>query len=446
MDFRVLMETEPGDKLAFTDLPEPGDTAIYCPTGGTTGSPKLAPLRHESIAYKCHVYGWVLGFEPTDIIFAGTPLFHSGGIVNRTMSPLFQGMTNVILSPHGFRNKNIVKNFWKLVERYKATELVAVPTVISALANNPPVDEDVSTMKPFANTGSAGMPGALTRKIETAIGVRVLSNYGLTENTASAAAPPRGGEPRYGASGMRLPYTQIKTVVAEKGAIIRDCTPDEIGIITVKGPGVIGGYVDSRLDKDLFFEGGWLNTGDLGRIDEDGFIWVTGRVKDLIIRGGNNLDAKMIDETLLEHDAVELAAAVGKPDSYAGELPVAYVQLKEGVVASAEEIKEFARANIEERAAAPTEVFIVDPMPLTEVGKIFKPLLRLDAAGRVFCETLASLNLDGAGFEVEARNDPTHGTLVAVSLSGEGMDRDVISGRVSESLGAFTLAHEVTWA
>ena len=296
-DFTRLMAAEPGDGLAFGKTPAPGDTAIYCPTGGTTGAPKLAPLRHESIAYKCHVYGWVLGFEPGDIIFAGTPLFHSGGIVNRTMCPLFQGMTNVILSPHGFRNKNIVKNFWKLVERFKATELVAVPTVLSTLANNPPTVEDVSTMKPYANTGSAGMPGALTRKIEEAIGVRVLANYGLTENTASAAAPPRAGTPRYGASGMRLPYTRIKTVIAENGVIERDCGPDEIGIIAIKGPGVIAGYVDGGLNKDLFFEGGWLNTGDLGRIDEDGFIWVTGRLKDLIIRGGNNLDAKMIDET-----------------------------------------------------------------------------------------------------------------------------------------------------
>ncbi len=444
LDFRRLMEAEPGDALAFDERPAPDDVAIYCPTGGTTGAPKLAPLTHRAIAYKCHVYGWVLGFEPSDIIFAGTPLFHSGGIVNRTLSPLFQGMTNVILSPHGFRNKNIVKNFWKLVERFKATELVAVPTVLSALANSPPVDEDVSSLKPYANTGSAGMPGGLTRKIEEVIGVCILANYGLTENTASAAAAPRAGAPRYGASGMRLPYTQIKTVVVENGAIKRQCGPDEIGVITIKGPGVISGYVDSRLDKDLFFEDGWLNTGDLGRIDEDGFIWVTGRVKDLIIRGGNNLDAKMIDETLLEHPAVELAAAVGKPDAYAGELPVAYVQLKAGASATAEEIKDFARAHVAERAAAPTEIFIVDPMPLTEVGKILKPALRLDAAHRVFSGLLQPLAVEGVALGVSVGEDALLGSLATVTLEADsGARADEVEREIHRLLGVFAMPHKV---
>jgi fatty-acyl-CoA synthase len=387
----------------------------------------------------------VLGHGPDDVVFAGTPLFHSGGIVNRTMSPFFQGMTNVILSPHGFRNKNSVKHYWRLVARYGETELIAVPTILSALANMPPGDIDISSLKPYANTGSAGMPAGLARTLEEKLGIAILSNYGLTENTASAAVPPRS-EVRHGSSGMRIPYTQIKTLrVDGAGHVLGDCKPDEIGAIAVKGPGVIEGYVDPALNHDLFFDGGWLNTGDLGRIDAEGYLWVTGRIKDLIIRGGNNIDPQQIDEALLEHDAVELAAAVGKPDGYAGEMPVAYVQLKEGAAADPEEIREFARARIPERAAVPAEIFIIDPMPLTEVGKIYKPPLRRDAARRAFEAALAPLVGNGVSVSVEVRDDPAMGTLAAVTLSGDG-DRAALAEKAAEILGAFTLAHEVAWA
>ena len=156
----------------------------------------------------------------------------------------------------------------------------------------------------------------LVKAFEEKFGVRVQANYGLTENTASAAIAPRSGEPRYGASGIRIPYTQIKTVVLDQnGAYLRHGAQGEPGVIAVKGPGVISGYVDEKLNRGLFFPDGWLNTGDLGRIDEDGYLWITGRVKDLIIRGGNNIDPSIIDDTLLQHPAVQLAAAVGKPDA-----------------------------------------------------------------------------------------------------------------------------------
>ena len=437
-DFGALIAREPEDRFDFERRPRPEETAIYCPTGGTTGTPKLARLSHRGIAYKCHAFAWVLGHGPGDVIFAGIPLFHSGGIVSRTLSPLSRGITSVIVSPHGFRAPKSRENFWRLVQRYRVTEVVAPPTMLAALIGRPTGGADLSSLKRYANTGSSALPAATARAFEEKFGIRLLANYGLTENTASAALSPRGVEPRYGASGIRLPYTQIKTVRVDRaGAYVRDGAPGEPGAIAVKGPGVISGYVDESLNRGLFFPGGWLNTGDLGHIDAEGYLWVTGRIKDVIIRGGNNIDPSMIDDTLLQHPAVELAAAVGKPDAYAGELPVAYVQLKPGARSDAEEIKAFARERIPERGAAPVDVYIVDRMPLTDVGKIFKPPLRRDAARRAFSAALAEAAVDAG---VEVTEDPASGMRAHITLHDA---REDAQARAKTVMDAFTTQYQV---
>jgi fatty-acyl-CoA synthase len=438
-DFAALIARERDDTFDFVRKLSPDDTAIYCPTGGTTGIPKLAKFSHRGIAYKCHAFAWVLGHGPGDVIFAGLPLFHSGGIVSRTLSPMSRGITSVIVSPHGFRAPKSRENFWKLVERYRVTEVVAPPTMLAALIARPTGGADLSSLKKFANTGSSALPAATARAFEEKFGVRLLANYGLTENTASAALSPRWGEPRYGASGIRLPYTGIKTVTVDRnGGYLRDAAQGESGVIAVKGPGVVSGYVDESLNRGLFFPDGWLNTGDLGHIDADGYLWVTGRIKDLIIRGGNNIDASLIDDTVLQHPAVELAAAVGKPDAYAGELPVVYVQLKPDIQATAEEIREFAREKIPERGAAPAEVYVIGKMPLTDVGKIFKPPLRRDAAGRAFS---AALTAAGLNAQVEITEDAAIGMRARIKLDGV---RDAATeARVRGIMDAYTMAYEV---
>jgi fatty-acyl-CoA synthase len=326
------------------------------------------------------------------------------------------------------------------VEKYGATELIAVPTALSALMRQP-VDADISTLKPYSNTGSAALPAAVGRAVEEKFGVIMLSNYGLTENTASAAMPPRHGRPRYGSSGIRLPYTQIKAVKVDGAGVYQgDCEDGEAGVIAIKGLGVTKGYVDESLNDGLFFPGGWLNTGDLGRFDEDGFIWITGRVKDLIIRDGNNIDSRVIDETLQDHEAVQLAAAVGKPDAYAGELPIAYVQLKPAAEASAEDIRLYARENIPERGAAPAEIHIIDKMPLTDVGKIFKPPLRRDAAERAFTEALAGLAGRGIDIGVTVNDSGAQGTMATIELAGAD---DTALAEAVEVMAAYTMRHEI---
>ena len=163
----------------------------------------------------------------------------------------------------------------------------------------------------------------------------------------------------------------------------------------IKGPNVFSGYLDARHNTDIWvdIEGEtWLNTGDLGRQDKHGYFWLSGRRKELIIRGGHNIDPKMIEDALLKHPAVALAAAIGSPDAYAGEVPVAYVQTKPGAAVTDQELLDFAAAHIPERAAVPKRVKIVSSLPVTGVGKIFKPALQ-----RLEMETVVRVEARKAG-------------------------------------------------
>jgi fatty-acyl-CoA synthase len=346
------------------------------------------------------------------------------------------GARVVIPSRMGARSKRFIANYWKLVERYRISILSGVPTTLSVLVDVPVNGADISSLRPYAPTGSAPLPAEVARKMEERIGVRMIATFGATEFTQNATQPPRDGDPRYGSTGLRIPYTQVKTVALDgEGGFARECAPDEIGVIVVKGPGIIPGYVNPEFDKALFVADGWVNSGDLGRIDKDGYLWVTGRAKDLIIRGGHNIEPAIIEEALLAHAAVQLAAAVGKPDAYAGELPIAYIQLKPGSRATVDELKDFVRGRIPERAANPAEIHILDRMPLTDIGKPMKAELRHEAARRVFAAALAE-----AGIKADVAVGPhkVHGTLATVRLSNGGDE-----AAVHRILDPFAIPHEV---
>ena len=170
---------------------------------------------------------------------------------------------------------------------------------------------------------------------------------------------------------------------------VRDCARDEIGVVIMGGPGVFGGYLNEAHNKGAFVDGTWVNSGDLGRLDADGFLWITGRAKDLVIRGGHNIDPGPVEDIMFQHPSVGFAAVVGQPDAYAGELPVGYVQLKPGARVEPGELESWVRERTPDRAAVPVQIIPIDPMPLTGVGKVFKPQLRWDAARRVFTGVLS---------------------------------------------------------
>src|SRR5262249_35245923 len=329
-DFDALMSRQPGDRRPAAAGVAPDDIAAYVPSGGTTGSPKLVTLTHRGFAYKCWANAVVMAHTADDVIFADYPMFHIAGIFGRGYFAIAHGMSIVIPSPLGARDKRFIDNYWKFVDRFGITIFSGVPTTLAQLAKSGPHGEKLATLRDYACTGSTAFPAEIARQIERLIGVRVLLTYGATEYTQNVTQAPRDGDPKYGSPGIRLPYTQVRTVELDGDVIRRECDTDEIGVVVVKGPSITPGYLEPKYNVGVFTRDGWFDSRDLRPVDADGYLWLTGRVKDVIIRGGHNIDPSVIEETLLKHGDVLLAAAVSKPDAYAGELPVAYVQLVAG--------------------------------------------------------------------------------------------------------------------
>ena len=419
------------------------DVIGYYHTGGTTGVPKLAPHTNRMQLSQIASSGFGLGYSEKDCLLAGLPMFHISGSIVVGLVPMLNGITLVIVSPQGFRDPLVIGNYWRLVDKYNVTVLGGVPTMMSALLNVPVGDADISTLRAGLTGGSAA-PIEVLKAISEKSGVPMLEGYGMTEVTCFTTMQPQQGEVRFGSVGLRFPFVEVKAAdIDESGHITRFSDVDEIGEIIMKGICVTPGYVQAEYNQKAFTTDGWLRSGDLGRIDADGYIWLTGRAKDLIIRGGHNIDPSIIEEALHEHPSVELAAAVGRPDAYAGEMPVAYVQLKPDANVTPEELKEFAREHIPERAANPADLTILSEMPLTGVGKIFKPALRHDAAVKVFNAELKALAADGVVITVTVDNHPVHGSLATVSVTGG--DKDQLGPQIAEKLGPYTLRHEVVW-
>ena len=441
-DFATLAAAQPGDRLTFERKIAPDDIAAYVHSGGTTGSPKLVKLTHRGFCYKCWANAVVMAHTADEVIFADYPMFHIAGIFARGYFAIALGMSIVIPTPLGARDKRFIENYWRFVEKYRITLFSGVPTTLAQLAKSGPRGEQLGTLRDVACTGSTAFPAEVARQIESLIGVRVLLTYGATEYTQNVTQAPRDGDPKYGSPGMRLPYTQVKTVELDGDAITRDCGVDEIGVVVVKGPSVTPGYLDPKYDEGIFTRDGWFNSGDLGRFDADGYLWLTGRAKDVIIRGGHNIDPTVIEETLLKHREVMLAAAVSKPDGYAGELPIAYVQLVPGAKATADELRDFALQHIPERPAAPKEIVILERMPLTDVQKPAKVELRKDAARRAYRDVLADI---APGIAVEMVADPLKGTRAAIRLAAGPDARRDIEERIHDRMKAFAVSYSVEW-
>lgn len=445
-DFENLVSRQPGDRLSFRRAAQSDDVAAYIHSGGTTGSPKLVRLTHRGFAYKCWANTIIMAHVAEDVMFSDYPMFHIAGFFGRGILPLANGMTIVIPAPNGARNRNFIANYWKLVEKYRITIFSGVPTTLSVLAKNPPRGENIASLRPYFSTGSTGLPVEVAKEIEAAVGLRTLLTFGATEFTQNVTQPPRDGEARYGSAGIRIPYTRVRTVKLDRaGNVERECAAGEIGEVIVKGPSVTPGYVEPRYNEGLFTGDGWLISGDLGRLDEDGYLWLTGRAKDVIIRGGHNIDPTVIEEALRRHPAVLLAAAVAKPDAYAGELPIAYVQLAAGANATAEELRSFVRENIAERAAAPAEIFILEEMPLTDVGKPAKSKLCRDAAERALGAVLAPA-AGGACLRVRVGPHETQGTSATIEISAApGAARQKIENDIREVMKGFTMHYVIEW-
>lgn len=427
MNFNTEMAKQ-NTSLDFEDVQE-DRVACYFHTGGTTGMPKVAQHQYSGLVYN----GWLgskLLFGENDNIICPLPLFHVFASHVILMAAVCSGAHVVFPTPQGYRGDGVFDNFWKLIERWKITFIITVPTAISAKMQRP-VDADVSTVK-TAFSGSAPLPLELFRRFEEATGVTIVEGYGLTEATCLVSVNPVDGTKKVGSVGIPLPYTDVKIIKnTADGQVGTDV--DEIGEICVSNPGVFAGhtYTETAKNADLFYGDKYLRTGDLGRIDEDGYLWITGRAKDLIIRGGHNIDPAQIEEALLGHSAVAFAGAIGQPDAHSGELPCAFVELVAGASVTPEELIKHCKVHVNERAAQPKHMVIMDELPKTAVGKIFKPDLRKHAIIRVYNDALEKA---GVPAQVVSVADDKKRGLVAQISKPDGVDVAAIEA----VLGGFT--------
>src|SRR2546422_682672 len=352
--FDALVDRYPAEGLTSKRQIEGRELAAYFHTGGTTGLPKL--VRHSHKNEVSQAWGVTLMFqsEPQSAILCGLPLFHVGGALTQGLAPLSSGQRLVILTPTGYRNPAVIRNYWRLVERYRAAVVGAVPTVLAAVLNAPHDGVDLSSVR-YASGGGSAIPVEVGKAIEAITGTRVLEVYGMTETSSVHTMSYPWREVRLGSVGHPLPYAKVRVV-----------KPDGEG----------------RYEADC-----------------------------------------------------------------AGELPVAYVQLKPGRQADASELLRFVRERTPERAAVPVNLYPIHPMPLTLVGKVFKPELRWDAARRVFASLLAPLRDAGVEPEVQVAADPVHGTVARVALKGPpDIDRAALEHQVTRLFAPFVIRHQLEWS
>lgn len=443
-DFMAAIAMQPAAALTFEPAKEPQVEAMHMPTGGTTAAPKLVKMTHWGQLTIAWNVGALMGSAPGGVVGHGMPNFHCGGSIALGLRTILFGQTLLTLTTEGFRNRGVIDNFWAIARHYRMSSVLSTPTTAAAILAVPNADASGHCITDF-HCGGSTVPLELVRAFHQRFGIWLRENWGMTEVHGTVTGHPRTDrEPRVGSVGYCLPHCHVKAVeVDASNTFIRECAPGERGVLLISVPSLMKGYRNASLDASYFVSGmpdgqRWGNTGDLGCVDADGYVWVFGRSKDLIVRGGHNIDPKPIEELLCEHPAVQLAAAVGRPDASKGELPMAYVQLKAGHQASADELLDFFRERTHERAAVPVEVIVLDVMPLTPVGKIAKPALRIDAMTQVVCSIAKSVT-GGERFDLSIDQSGLRPTAVLDLKPADG-DIEGTKARLAKALSGFEFA------
>jgi fatty-acyl-CoA synthase len=446
-DFEAVRAREPKDRLVSGRDIQPGDIAAYFHTGGTTGAPKLARHSHGAQVFTAWASVNVTGQGANDIAINGYPLFHVAGVLPASLASLSAGVEVIIPTTALLRNKEVLANYWRLVEKYRPTSLSAVPTVLAALANVPLDGADISSIR-YCRTGAAVLSPELAARFERLFGLHVHESLGMTEMAGISTITPPGVIGPAGCVGFPLPYTQLRIVALDQdgNATDRDLPAGEQGMVLFKSPNLFSGFVDPADNAKVFTADGWLATGDLGWMDDEGRLNLSGRSKDLIIRSGHNIDPKVIEDALSAHFAVELCAAVGAPDAYAGELPVVFATLVPGASASEAELLEFTAGRVDEAPAKPKSVIVIEKMPMTNVGKIYKPELRSMAARKVAAtmvdDACAALGVDAAA-RPQVQADGESALKVVVDAAAVGAQAKALQSQLEQALGRLPFKAQV---
>jgi len=360
---QTLFQTDPLERLVER---ESDDTAVLLYTSGTTGTPKGAELTHDNLLRNCRAGRELFDLAAGTVVLGALPLFHSFG-QTCAMNTCVVSAGTLTLLPRFDPVKAL-----EIIERDKVAVFEGVPSMYGAMLNVPDHERyDTSTLRCCAS-GGAAMPAELMRGFEQAFNCQILEGYGLSETSPVASFNQPDRERKPGSIGTPIAGVEMK-VVDDAGT---ELPPGEVGEIVIRGHNVMKGYWGRPEATEEAMRGGWFHTGDLARVDADGYFFIVDRKKDMIIRNGFNVYPREIEEVLYEHPAVREAAVVGIPHDEFGEEIGAAVSLKEGAAATADEIRDY----VKEQVAAykyPRKIWIVDELPKGPTGKILKRELKV---------------------------------------------------------------------
>ena len=348
---------------------KPTDTACLLYTGGTTGVPKGAELSHANLmanAVMCRA--WLHDAqEAQEVTLTALPLYHSYAMTTCMNQSMYLAGAMILIP-----NPRDIPGLMKTISKHKPTLFPGVPTMYVAFNNFPDIDKyDVSSIRACIS-GAAGLPVEVQTRFQELTGAKLVEGYGLSEASPVTHANPIFGWNRIGTIGLPWPDTEARIVDLETGK--KELGVNEIGELVVRGPQVMKGYWNMPEETALVLREGWLHTGDIARMDEEGYFQIVDRKKDMIIAGGFNIYPRDVEEVLYENPRVKEAVVAGIPDPYRGETVKAYVVLKEGETATEEEIIEFCKGKMA-KYKVPKMVEFRPELPKTMVGKVLRRIL-----------------------------------------------------------------------
>lgn len=356
------------------------DVAILQYTGGTTGVSKGVMLTHQNllanIIQVCDFTYNAVDEKPENFkIISVLPMFHVYGLSCNALSAIRIGCNQLILPRFD------VNELLELINREKPFQLTAVPTMIFALNSHPQLEQSAIKDIFYFSSGGAPLPVEQVKSFEKRVGIRLADGYGLSETAPSAISTPPFLPRKLGSVGIPIPGTEARIVkVTEEG--YENVPVGEAGELILRGPQVMKGYWKRPSDTQLVIRDGWLFTGDIAKMDEDGYFYILDRKKDMIIASGYNVYPREIEEIIYQHEAVEEAIVVGEPDSYRGETVKAFVKLKAGSSVSSEQLIEFAKQYLAPYKV-PKEIEFLSELPKSSVGKLLRRMLRHEESEKV---------------------------------------------------------------
>lgn len=378
IDFNKIILERKGTEPPRVEIDPKNDLACLQYTGGTTGIPKGAMLTHFNMVSNAIAFStWIMSKDAQDVFLAALPLSHIYGMTTSMNAPIYSAGTIVLL------RRFDVKLVMEVIQKYAITIFCGVPTMYALIVASPDVKNYNLRSIRCCISGGSPLPPEVQRRFRDLTGAVIVEGYGLTEcspGTHTNPIDPTYRTVKVGSIGLPWPDVDAKIVDLETGS--KELPPGEIGELIIKGPQVMKGYWKRPKETDEVLRDGWVYTGDIAKMDEDGYFYIIDRKKDLIKYKGYSVYPREIEDIIYEHPAVKLCAVIGKPDPIAGEVPKAFVVLKDGASLTEEELIAFLKERLEPYKLV-KEIEFRKELPLTSAGKVSRRLLKEEELRKV---------------------------------------------------------------